>query len=224
MESGGVKLGSLDREEIWVMRWAGRSLWRNLLLLALVVAYTLVVYTLTNAHPTRRPVPMPFILGEESIPILPWTAWIYLSYFALLLYTGIRLVAKPHFARVLAVFFGLVTVSGLVFLLFPTTVPREAIPESAPFAWLLAFLRGMDPPNDCFPSMHVGMAVACALIFRRAGCAEWPAIALWSLLIAISTITTRQHCLLDVFSGALVGAVWFILLFPPRPSRARAVP
>lgn len=97
-----------------------------------------------------------------------------------------------------------------IFWLFPTSVPPVAVD------WALhpemAFIKSLDASGNACPSLHVASAVFSAgWLARIQGIIAAPqwlrwASALHCLLILWSTIATRQHVVLDVIAGALVGA------------------
>jgi membrane-associated phospholipid phosphatase len=87
-------------------------------------------------------------------------------------------------------------------------------------AWALQCLYSADPPYNCFPSLHVAHSVLSALVCYRVhrrvgvlaiGCAS---------LIALSTLFTKQHYVLDVVAGAFMGCVAHAIFFR-RISRMR---
>ncbi len=64
-------------------------------------------------------------------------------------------------------------------------------------------------PANCFPSLHVALAAI-------AGCALWRrgirvVAVIWPALIAVSTLTTRQHVAWDVAGGLLLAGVVIVL-------------
>lgn len=96
-----------------------------------------------------------------------------------------------------------------LFWFFPTAVPPAGIdwhryPE-------MAVIKDVDTGGNACPSLHVASAVFAALwlqqIFAAIAAPKLLRWANWLLCLAIlwSTIATRQHVLLDVVAGALVG-------------------
>ena len=63
---------------------------------------------------------------------------------------------------------------------------------------LLVWLRGVDRAGSAFPSLHVAMAVVAALQAKRERFRSAPALALWAVAVALSTLTTKQHYAVDV--------------------------
>jgi membrane-associated phospholipid phosphatase len=199
---------------------------RNAIYLLLAAAYLILFYALTNYYPLRQPRTLVSFGFESRIAMRPSTCWVYLSYFVLLLYTGLRLRRlewTPRAVRAVAV---AVTLSGIVFLFYPTTMIRPPIHGAGVSAEALRWLRTLDPPNNCFPSMHVAMAFLCLLLLmvanRRTGILVLP----WAVAIAVSTLTTKQHYFLDIVGGLAVAGISFAIFFGPigrsRPIRGKS--
>lgn len=102
-----------------------------------------------------------------------------------------------------------------VFWLLPTGVPPAGIdwhqyPE-------MAVIKDVDTGGNACPSLHVASAVFAAVwlsrifSFVRAPSAVRWLSGLHCLAILWSTIATRQHVVLDVLSGAVVGVVFGVL-------------
>lgn len=163
---------------------------------------------------------LPMTAIDEAIPFVPWTIWIYgTATWACFLAWAIvpsRLEARRLWASIALAAIGCCT----IFILFPTTYPRSAFPtpdDGTATALELADLRAADTAANCLPSLHVALAAVmalCGLSFRFERPMVRRAIALlciaWGTAVAISTLTVKQHYLVDVPSGALVGAlaVW----------------
>lgn len=145
---------------------------------------------------------------DGAVPFLDWSVWVYLSQF-LLIASGI-LFARDDLDRS-HTFYALLVATVLAapfFIAWPTTVPRVAPGADGitGLAWRLLHLA--DTPANCFPSLHVALAVISARALWRRG---WQTLAtVWPILIAISTLTTRQHVALDVPGGLVLGifAIW----------------
>ncbi|MBQ2432880.1 MAG: phosphatase PAP2 family protein [Clostridia bacterium] len=113
----------------------------------------------------------------------------------------------------------------LMFMLVPATFARPAADTlSGPGAWLLKIVYAMDEPTRLIPSIHCYASYMCV---RPLASKEFrsfsPSYKLFSLvltiLICLSTLFTRQHVIVDVFAGVLLGEiVWVIsgLIFRNR--------
>ena len=102
-----------------------------------------------------------------------------------------------------------------IFWLLPTAVPVADID------WTLhpemALIKSLDASGNACPSLHVASAVFTALwlraIFHAVSAPRWLhwASALHCLAILWSTLATRQHVVLDVLAGIVVGGVFALL-------------
>lgn len=160
---------------------------------------------------------------DVSIPFLPWTIWVYLSQFALLL--AALLLARTDIDRSRAFYAMLLAtlLAAIVFLAWPTQLARVPLPQGGftASAWRLLYLA--DVPGNCFPSLHVALAVLSATLLLRTGAIWRLAAPLWVLAIALSTLTTRQHIALDVAGGAVLAPTAWALagrLFSYERTRA----
>ena len=142
--------------------------------------------------------------------------FVYLSYFALILVTPLRALARRRGGEFREATTGLVaTYLGCfaVALALPVYGPRLA--EGAGtghgiFAGVAAALRAAgDSPGTAFPSSHCAASVMSACLAWRAGArrlAAW--LAAWAAAVVLSTIYTGNHYALD----ALAGTAWALLL------------
>ncbi|MEY2689018.1 MAG: hypothetical protein RL375_3216 [Pseudomonadota bacterium] len=119
---------------------------------------------------------------------------------------------------------GTVTLSlaGLaIFMVWPTQVPPYAADWSGHPA--LAFLKGVDAGRNACPSLHVAFALYSAWwlarVLREVSAPHGVRVFNWGwgLAIVYSTLSTRQHVLLDVLAGALLAGavVWLQQLGRP---------
>lgn len=183
-------------------------------------------------HPVNSVTTMPLTPLDEWISFQPWAFWIYVS---LWLYVGISPALQPTLRALLqyGAWATALCLTGLLcFYLWPTAVPSQAhhldpaVADHAGFA----LLRGVDTAGNACPSLHVATAVFTAWWLNRLLAAvrapAWPhALNLaWVLAIAWSTVAVRQHVVLDVVAGALLGTAFAVLSlrFGPTPGTARA--
>lgn len=157
---------------------------------------------------------------EENIPFLPWTIIPYLS--SGIFFWGTFSLLKN--AQQLQVFLKRVLfmtgAAGLIFVVAPLkyAIPRPEI-ENAVFRGLFWILEGVDDPYNQSPSLHVAFAFAFWTVFREINSRWRPLIAIWLAMVALSTLTTYQHHLIDVFAGSILAHVTF-LIFPSQHDRS----
>ncbi len=153
---------------------------------------------------------------DAAIPLLPWTISIYFGCF-LFWFVMYRLIAQlpreraDRFfcANLLGKIFCL-----FVFLLFPTTIRRPDVDGTTVWETFIQFLYWIDAPVNLFPSLHCMIAWLCWAAVR--GNKElsllWRITALiMAILVCVSTLTTRQHVLLDVLGGILLSEISYCL-------------
>jgi membrane-associated phospholipid phosphatase len=174
-------------------------------------------YSATNHWHWREPVHVPLSWLDHALPFVPGAMFVYVSHFVFL--PGCLLLVRGEAAfrkTATAVLAGSV-LSNLFFVLYPTTIVRGPVPEGLAGP-LFAFIAFLDTPANCFPSQHVGLAVAAAWGLREDR-HPWAAAALaWSGAISVSTVLVRQHYAADVAGGlALAALSW---LAASRPAAA----
>jgi membrane-associated phospholipid phosphatase len=102
-------------------------------------------------------------------------------------------------------FFILLGMQMAFFLLFPVETPerwRDLSQGGGPSKKFLRFVQKFDAPSNCFPSMHVSVAMLTAL---HAKASLGPVAFAFPVLIAISCLFTKQHYIVDLPFGAVVG-------------------
>jgi hypothetical protein len=176
--------------------------------------------------PANEVVVMPLTALDRWIPFQPWTLGAYLS---LWLYVGVAPGMQLTFREL--VVYGLwaaaLCLTGLgMFYIWPTAVPPLAFDVSGYAGFQM--LQGVDAAGNACPSMHVAIAIFTAAriehVLKGAG-APWSLRALniaWFAAIAWSTLAVKQHVVLDVAAGALLGAAFALPSLRWSPSRAAA--
>ena len=167
---------------------------------AIVLAY-MIPYGIVNHLPLHR-YTVPLVANEASIPFLPWTFFIYIS---VLLQAALvlKIMPRPMLRSVLR-YLGLVIFFSLIFfILVPIEYPRALYHTASP---LIHIFRWIDGAGNCFPSLHVVVTVAISMCYMLIEHSWWKRVAmwLWTILVIISVLTTKQHYLLDVVGGLLL--------------------
>ncbi len=153
---------------------------------------------------------------DRALPFLPFAAWLYIS---LYVQVALPLLITRHAARLRQMIFGFAwisVVSNLIFLFWPTAIPRF---DSSASSFPLRLVLSADTYGNALPSLHASLAIYCALCLaalltsRRLRASLW----LWTILILASTLLTKRHPLMDVVAGASLGAFAYWALFRERP-------
>lgn len=210
-----------------------RDTWWNRLLVASVYLLSTLLYLKTNrlAANAGRAIVFKWA-ADDRIPFVPFFVFPYFAWF--LLVAGVflwlvfdrsqgRRIDRHTTAIVLAM-----AVSALIFLVFPTHVPRPELTGGDLPTRLVRVIYAADEPYNCFPSLHVAIALINGLaLFRYGPHRIWfrLSVTLLVILIILSTILIRQHYLPDLAGGlalALICDRISRLVFPDRLIRPSA--
>lgn len=156
---------------------------------------------------------------DNKIPLIPVFILIYLgSYiFWIANYLLICSLNKEHCYRFITADLLGKLVCFISYVSFPTTNIRPTITASGIFVDMLKFLYKIDAATNLFPSIHCLVSWYCFVGIRN--CKNIPA---WyryfslfiAILICISTLTTKQHVIVDVLGGvALAELTWQLSLY-----------
>lgn len=164
----------------------------------------LLPYTLLGNFHIVEPRYLPLTFIDQMTSFLPWTFVIYASDYIFIFFVIWKL--KDEQSLSLACYASLLTLSltFLIFLLFPTTYPRPNLPESALWAAIFSAFYMIDAPTNCLPSLHVSLTVLGAWLLSDFRGWKRMAIYLWALAICYSTLTTKQHYAVDILGGLAV--------------------
>lgn len=145
-----------------------------------------------------------FVTGiDKWIPFVAWSWFIYVGFFPFVL--ALAAYARPDafmmFAKATLVAF----VAGvLCFMLFPEIVPRPDVAtiHSSFIRHHLARMWQLDRASNGFPSLHV--AVTCLACQMLATPRQRRVTIVLGALICMSTLTLKQHTVVDVLGGVLL--------------------
>jgi membrane-associated phospholipid phosphatase len=196
----------------WLVR-DKRSRWAHLFVGG---AATLILYQITNRVHIFEPRLLPFTRVDSWMPFWPWTVWIYFTEYLFFIYAyffmkDLRLVTRYYYA-----YMTILLVSVIVFALFPVTFPRADYPAVGDSLHVAAlnFLRTyMDAPANCLPSLHVSSCYISSLCFWQESRIRAIVLSFWSTLVAVSTMTTKQHYFIDVWTALILTGVCYWLFF-----------
>ncbi len=155
--------------------------------------------------------------ADAGVPFEPSSLWLYLSFVPFCLSS----VYEGKSARSAIRMMACLMLSSLLcyrsFLRFPSPYPRPPIDVADPrLARAWRALRSADGPANTFPSIHVGHVFLIARVLaHRLPDDDADARLLWALLVSLSTLTTKQHFVVDVVGGILVAEAVARHVFEP---------
>lgn len=162
-----------------------------------------------NFHDVHRAV-------DRKIPFVEWTVLVYVLWFPLIVLLPLALYATEPmaYARYFAAMALEVIVSVVCYLVYPTTFTRPVPSDTWAGRLMKMVYSGSFSGVNCAPSLHCS---SCYLaIISAITCVGMPLmLRLLTIAIAggivISTMTTKQHTLLDALTAIPVTLVcWFL--------------
>ncbi len=150
---------------------------------------------------------------DRAIPFLPGFVYFYIAWFPMLLGMGLWLLLRDGegFRRYMWFMTAAYLICGVIYLCYPSG--QELRPENLEVhrlsTWILSKIYAFDTNTNVLPSLHVIGSVG--VIY--AGCTT-PTICkksvragliILSVLVSASTVFVKQHAVVDVAAGAVVG-------------------
>jgi membrane-associated phospholipid phosphatase len=171
---------------------------------------------------------------DAKINFDPRWVWIYSGlYYPMILLAALSVPSWDAYARTVGCFLTLLAIQVTFFVLWPVAIPKSwrenfpvtiypsVLPSKAVIGravahghWprsmqMLDLVWSYDKLRNSLPSMHVSVAMMVDLTIGK----NWPTMgvvcAAFPLLIAISALKTKQHYVVDVVPGAMLGAAIF---------------
>lgn len=151
---------------------------------------------------------------DERIPVVPWTGAIYSTWFPLiavapllLFYADFRVFKIYIIAWVIDI-----VISSAAYLIYPTSFERPPVSSG-----LLKFIyKASFRQINCAPSLHCSVSY---LVIMACIAAEGMSLAIVLILIidsigiCVTTLTTKQHVLIDVISAVPFAVLSWIIAF-----------
>ncbi|RXZ80546.1 inositol phosphorylceramide synthase [Paenibacillaceae bacterium] len=182
------------------------------LLLLLAIPTLGLIYVFINQEPqfsrtlyTDLDDVIPFL----KIFIVPYMIWMPFLYgcFIYFYFKDRRLYYHTMLAYVVSVL-----ICYGIYMVFQTTVPRAELLQTDLLSRMVQFVYTNDQPFNCFPSIHClssyllfMAALKSKAISRRAVLVI--GIVTWSIIV--STVFVKQHVVIDVFAGVMLGHLVF---------------
>jgi membrane-associated phospholipid phosphatase len=149
-----------------------------------------------------------FLEIELGLPFTPELVWLYLSMYVLFILPPFFL--EPLELRQLGRELILATcIAGVIFVLLPAQLGfSRTVPVEEPYRSIFMNLFSLDRPFNLVPSLHVvySYIIAMSVSARTVPKLQFM-LALWLVLIVVSTVLVHQHHLLDVVSGLALASL-----------------
>ena len=160
---------------------------------------------------------------DRVIPFVPLMVWPYVSWYFVVAFPFIWLGIRNgrEFVRYCIFIFGGMTSAYLIYLLFPNGIALRPAYDSLGSGWeydLLRWVYTNSTPRNVSPSIHVidTIGVWIALTRDKTLWDRWwfkALLAAVCLAIIASTVTIKQHSVLDIFTGLVWSGLWYLVAY-----------
>ena len=149
---------------------------------------------------------------DRRLPTIPWFVWPYSLYYVLVM-LPVFLARRPwQLAEMVAAYVLVSAVAWVVYVLFPVKMDYPLLACGGISCRVLEGLYRVDGGVTVMPSLHAAHSVlAAAIFFTYRSRLAWP-IALAAVAVCVAAVLTRQHYLLDVPPGILLGVAGWIVV------------
>jgi membrane-associated phospholipid phosphatase len=149
---------------------------------------------------------------DDRIPYRPRWVWIYsFLYYPVIVAINWTVTSPRQFLYVAISYMLLLGFQMLFFVFLPVATPAEwrtCTTGRGRSERFLAFVQNYDARSNSFPSMHTSVATLTALhLYAAFG----PMVVAFPVLIGLSCLFTKQHYIVDLPAGALLGWLVFKL-------------
>jgi membrane-associated phospholipid phosphatase len=152
---------------------------------------------------------------DGRIPFVPQLALVYFSTYFFVIQPFIILTEARHFYWMLASFGSITVIATLIHAIVPSKIERnEILVADGLSGKMIDLFQKTCKPYGNFPSMHVALSVpVVGANFLVAGPTAGSISLVWAILIALSTLYTKQHYILDVLAGLIGGVLIYTLTY-----------
>ncbi len=199
-------------QEVKEMGWkefGRRMLW------ALSFLIVSLIYPLVNK-------PRPNVRNLETVvdKMIPFNAHFIIPYVIWYIYVGLFLVLlcivneKAYYNMLKTLIVGAL-ICAVIFIVFPTTVPRPVLEDTTAFNWMVNKIYSSDLPYNCFPSIHVYNSAVIAIFVNREKKFKLSTkicSTVVSISIMASTLFIKQHYFWDLVAGVVLAYVCYALV------------
>lgn len=187
------------------------------LLAVLSIAGQGLIYTLIAQLSGHKAIPVNYWF-DDRIPylswfVIPYAIWMPLLYIAFI-YLGVT--NRSLYIKSILTYNIAVLISNLVFILYPTHMPRPDIAGTDIFNTLVQFIYSNDQPVNCLPSIHCLTSYLLLITMNRHKLLSPVlrtvfSIVFWSIIA--STVFIKQHGLIDVIGGIVLAEITYQVVY-----------
>lgn len=184
----------------------------NLLLLLFSAPFNFAIYYLARYLAKARYHYCLLTPIDEMIPLIPWTIIFYWGCYVVWVinYCLCVICDENQSGEFIKTHYIGETICFIIMIIFPTIMPRPEILGTDFFSRMVNVQYTIDAADNLFPSIHCFVSYLCWIGVRNN-----PNIPKWyqntsfvlAILVFISTLTVKQHVILDVFASVIVAQI-----------------
>lgn len=188
---------------------------KTVFLLIILVLFQSIIYFLTKLV-QGKPTLLNSII-DNKIPYISWFVYFYIIWYLMLFVIPfvIYLKNKDEFYKYVTTYVISVLISGIIFIIFPTTINRANITGTGISDRLVKLIYSMDEPSvNCLPSIHCLVAFLFMLGISRVNISKLYKYGVYiiSICIVFSTLFIKQHVIYDALVSLIIAiVVWNIV-------------
>jgi membrane-associated phospholipid phosphatase len=210
-----------DQDKMWrviLSRWHA-ELFLKLVLMVALNLWVYVPYVYLQRHHFFPAIDMPRNGVDRLIPFWDGTTWFYFSIYLLMPIGPFLMNRREQLMRYAGGIVFISLMADAIFLFCPTRCLR---PDYTGTNIAYEALIRCDNEYHAFPSLHAAFAVYSVLcsgmVLKELGIRQYWQMVLWcwALLILYATLATKQHVLIDIAVGGLMGMVIYFWVFSKR--------
>lgn len=163
---------------------------------------------------------------DRSIPFAPIWIFIYGAVYTFMVLPVLTIRDGRLLRRTAMAYLLVLGVSYFVYVMFPITTKNFRpdyllLNDAVLWRWGAALEYFCDPPMNCLPSLHLGIAFIAGFSTWKADRFAGTIAISFAALIGVSTTFVKQHYLIDVVTGVLTALVAYAIFIRslPRPPR-----
>lgn len=178
-----------------------------------MVFFGLVPYEAINHWTAGRATAQLDTWLDARIPLSPGWIYIYFTFEPLAVLPAFVIRDRLLLRRTGLAYFVTYAAAYASFLVYPVHMDRPLATGPGFSDWMVNLGHVIDKPYNCFPSLHVAIAIVAAAAIAKADRTLGWAMGALCVLISFSTIAVKQHYAADVVVSALLaGAAWWATL------------
>lgn len=184
--------------------------------LILVVVWNQLVYS-GAMFLTKNWTHYNFELGiDQKIPFVPWTVSIYLLCYLFWIVNYILCARQDKSSAYRFLFADILAkaVCLVFFLAIPTTNVRPVISGHTIWEEIMRLVYHIDSASNLFPSIHCLVSWFCFIgVRKQKQIPAWyrAASCVMAIAVFISTLTTKQHVIVDVIGGVVLAEICYYI-------------